>query len=85
MVSKEKMANKLDFTKSLKQDYFQYSELFSKCFPHFQSSAKWFNWYNFSSPLGENRNYVILDKKDIVGMLGILPIKVIRLSPLLDH
>ena len=76
MVSKEKVINKLDFTKSSKQDYSQYFELFSKCFPHFQSSTEWFNWYNFSNPLGENRNYVILDKEDTVGMLGALPIKV---------
>jgi hypothetical protein len=76
MASEEKVINKLDFTKSSDQDPSTYVELFSKCFPHFQFSSEWFNWYNFSNPLGENRNYVILDKEEIVGMLGGLTIKV---------
>jgi len=76
MVSKEKLIDKLVFEKSSKQDYSQYFELFSKCFPHFQSSKEWFNWFNLKNPLGENRNYVIYDKDETIGMLGALPIKV---------
>ena len=54
----------------------EYEALSLGCFPHFQPSRQWHEWYNLSCPMGQKRNYIIRDEGRLIANLGALPLKV---------